>query len=195
MQLRMVFPAAVLAVAAILVAPGQASATPADGRGPLLPLTDLAAERVLISDKVAAAKFPDRPISDPVREQQVLDAAAARATELGVDPAAAVRFFRAQIEASKTVQYGLFAYWTAHPDRAPITRPDLPSEVRPVIDRINAGLLTELAHTEATRASRGCAFRLPVAVLLTEVRRHLDRLHHEALDRAMSATCAGGSTA
>ncbi|WP_158885497.1 chorismate mutase [Amycolatopsis anabasis] len=187
MQLRSLLAGALAALTVSVVTAAPASASPA--RGSLLPLTDSAARRVLVADKVAAAKFPDQPITDPAREQQVLDMARAKAVELGLDPDATVTFFRDQIEASKVVQYGLFAWWTAHPDQAPTTKPDLPTEVRPVIDRLNAELLAELADTVATRASEGCAHRLPVAVRVTDLRRHLDRLHERALDRAVVSVC------
>lgn len=166
-------------------------ATPASASGPSLwPLTDLAAQRVAIADQVAAAKYgTPSPIDDPVREQQIYDSVAARAPQLGLDPAAAVRFFRAQIEANKLVQRGLYARWDAHPAQAPTTRPDL-GQIRPVIDRLNTGLLTELAATTSLRAARSC----PVAQLVTagvaDVVHRFDALHVRALGEATSATCS-----
>jgi chorismate mutase len=187
MQLRSSLACVVLAATALVSAAPAASAAPA--HAPLLPLVGSAAERVEVADLVAAAKFPDQPITDPVREQQLLDMAKARAAELGLDPDATVRFFRDQIEASKVVQYGLFAQWTAHPEQAPTDKPDLPGEVRPIIDRINAELLDELVDTEATRAGRDCGGRLGAAVVVTDVRRHLDALHREGLQRAVPSVC------
>ncbi|WP_414935532.1 chorismate mutase [Amycolatopsis sp. cmx-11-51] len=65
-------------------------------------LTEPAAQRVRIADKVAAAKFgTPSPIDDPVREQQILDSVAAKAPGLGLDSGGVVRFFRDQIEANK----------------------------------------------------------------------------------------------
>lgn len=69
--------AVVSAMAGTLFA-GGAPAVAAD-RHTLVPLVDLAAQRVLVGDKVAAAKFgTDQPIDDPAREQQILDSVAAR---------------------------------------------------------------------------------------------------------------------
>jgi chorismate mutase len=168
-------------------------AVPASASSPSLwRLTDLAAQRVRIADQVAAAKYgTPSPIDDPAREQQIYDSVAARAPGLGLDPADAVRFFRAQIEANKLVQHGLYARWDAHPAEAPTTRPDL-GQIRPVIDGLNTGLLTELAATIPARAARSC----PVVQLVTagaaDVVHRFDVLHARALGEATSATCTAG---
>ncbi|MCU1686137.1 MAG: chorismate mutase [Amycolatopsis sp.] len=154
-------------------------------------LTDLAAQRVEVADKVAAAKYgTPSPIDDPVRDQQILDDVAAKSGPLGLDPAETVAFFRNQIEANKVVQRGLYARWAAHPDEIPAARPDLATEVRPVLDRLNAGLLAEFAATRATRAGRTCGVRLAVTVRLVTWQRRLDALHHKALTNAVPSVCA-----
>src|SRR5262245_46947283 len=82
--------------------------------GQLRPLAALSAERLAAGDLVAAAKWgTGAPIDDPVRERQVLDAVAAQARQLGADPAATVRIFRDQMEASKVLQRGLHRLWDA----------------------------------------------------------------------------------
>ncbi|WP_091299267.1 chorismate mutase [Amycolatopsis xylanica] len=173
-----------LAVAAM----PAAAATPSSSS--LWPLTDLAAQRVQIADKVAAAKFgTTQPIDDPVREQQILNDVAAKAAGLGLDPATTVRFFRDQIEANKVVQRGLYARWTAHPEEQPTVRPDLATEVRPIIDRLNAGLLDQFAATVAVRASHTCDLRLVITTRVVDLRRHLDRLHQRALVEAVQSVC------
>lgn len=172
-------------VSGLLVATVPASAS-ASG---LWRLTDLAAQRVAIADQVAAAKYgTPSPIDDPVREQQIYDSVAARAPGLGLDPADAVRFFRAQIEANKLVQRGLYARWDAHPSEVPSPRPDL-AQIRPVIDRLNTGLLTEL--TSPARSSRSCPVRQRVAAGVADVVHHFDALHARALATATAATCTG----
>ncbi|OKJ94355.1 chorismate mutase [Amycolatopsis sp. CB00013] len=170
----------------LVVSPAPASASPG-----LWELTDLAAQRVQIADKVAAAKFgTPSPIDDPVRERQILDSMAAKAPGLGLDADSVVRFYRDQIEANKVVQRGLYARWTEHPGTRPPGRPDLGTEVRPVIDRLNAGLLTELAETRDARARRSCDARLAVTVRLADARRGLDRLHSGALSEAVRSACS-----
>ncbi|WP_238490135.1 gamma subclass chorismate mutase AroQ [Actinoplanes flavus] len=161
--------------------------------GDLNALVDLSAERLLLADRVAAAKFgTDQPIDDPVREQQVLDRAAAMAAEAGLGPAETVVFFRAQIEMSKTVQRGLFDRWTRHPERAPADRPDLAADVRPRLDRITAAFIDRLAATADLRAAtRRCRDLLLVAEGEADRRHRLDPLHEKALHGAIAPICAG----
>lgn len=176
----------VLLLAGLLALP----AAPASAASDLWTLTDLAAQRVQIADKVAAAKFgTPSPIDDPVREQQILDSVASKAPGLGLDPAEAVQFFRDQIEANKLVQRGLYERWTAHPDEQPSERPDLATEVRPVIDQLNTGLLAALAATRDSRARLSCDARLAVTVGLIDMQRELGRLHERALGEAVQSAC------
>jgi len=102
--------------------PATAAPAPVLARGGLTSLVDLATERILLADKVAAAKFgTTTPIEDPVREQQVLDKAAALAADAGMDPEETVDFFRAQIEMSKVVQQGLHDLPNWHRPSVPIS--------------------------------------------------------------------------
>ncbi|BBC36215.1 putative chorismate mutase [Streptomyces graminofaciens] len=157
-------------------------------------LTDLFAERLLVADKVAAAKYgTDKPIDDPVREKQILDDVAARATGLGLDPDAVTAVFRDQIEANKLVQRGLYARWDAHPEERPTERPDLVKDVRPVLDRITTQLLDALVTTEAARAGASCEPRLRVAAVRSAYGHRLDGLHVEGLVRALPSVCATSS--
>lgn len=165
---------------AVAVAPG------------LAPLTELFAERLLLADKVAAAKYgTDKPIDDPAREQQILDDVAARAVGLGLDPDAVKAVFRDQIEANKLVQRGLYARWDAHPEQRPTERPDLVKEIRPALDRITTQVLTELQTTQGLRAKPSCAPRLSVAAARSAYGHRLDLLHLEGLARALPSVCAG----
>ncbi len=157
----------------------------------LTPLTDLFAERLLLADKVAAAKYgTDKPIDDPVREQQILDDVAVRASGLGLDPDEVKAVFRDQIEANKLVQRGLYARWAAHPEERPIERPDLVKEVRPQLDRITTELLEALKDTRRLRTSPSCAPRLGVAAVRSAYGHELDALHVEGLVRALPSVCA-----
>jgi chorismate mutase len=175
----------VLAVALTLAA----SLTPT---GPLGELTGLAAQRVRVADLVAAAKFgTTQPIDDPAREQVVLDGVRTRSAELGLDPENAVRFFRAQIEANKLVQRGLYARWTAHPEEVPRHRPDLGTEVRPVLDRLTTDILAELVDTAPVRRpSLRCEVHATLAERSAVVLHRLDRLHEDALAEAMRTICS-----
>ena len=78
-------------------------------------------------------------------------------------------FFQNQIIASKVVQKGLFRRWTAHPEQAPTTRPDL-GQIRHQLDEITTGIMQQLVATKANRQpSPPCQVRQPEA-LVSEVR-------------------------
>ncbi|WP_371660084.1 chorismate mutase [Streptomyces sp. NBC_00280] len=156
----------------------------------LTSLTDLFAERLLVADKVAAAKYgTDKPIDDPVREQQILADVSARAVGLGLDPEAVAAVFRDQIEANKVVQRGLYARWDAHPELRPTERPDLVKEVRPILDRITTELLDALKETEGVRSGDSCELRLVLAAGRSAWGYRLDGLHLEGLRRAVPSVC------
>jgi chorismate mutase len=151
-------------------------------------LTDLAVERIRLSDQVAAAKFgTPQPIDDLVREQQVLDAVAKASPDLGVGPEEAGRFFRDQIEASKIVQRGLYAEWTAHPQQRPTTRPILATQVRPQLDRITTEFLVALRASRTPRHARSCPAELGAVSRFAAGQ--LDVLHRDALAVALRSVC------
>ncbi|MFG2349390.1 chorismate mutase [Streptomyces phaeochromogenes] len=198
-RLRSVFvTAAVVAAAAVSgttsataqapAAPASATAVRSSGLGTL---TELFAERLLLADKVAAAKYgTESPIDDPVRERQILDDVAARAAGLGLAPDSVTAVFRDQIEANKLVQRGLYARWDAHPDERPTERPDLAKEVRPALDLITTRLLAALQETDPVRADASCEPRLYAAATLSAYGHRLDVLHLKALGRALPSVCA-----
>jgi chorismate mutase len=186
--------AMVVTVAVLVTVLGcSAAVSPtADNAGqasPLMTLIDVAAQRVQLADTVAAAKWgTDAPIDDPVRENAVLDAVAAKSAQLDIDPKASRAVFTDQIEANKIVQYGLYSRWRAYPDRAPTTRPDL-SQVRPILDRITDQLLAELKATQQFRVNPSCTAQLTGARNRVERARHLDPLHEDAFARALTSIC------
>jgi chorismate mutase len=176
-----------IAAAALLALPGTATAAPAPS--PLLPVASLAADRLATADLVAAAKWgTDSPIDDPAREQQVLDTVAAQARQIGADPDEIRRIFRDQIEANKVVQRGLFAKWTAHPDQAPTSKPDL-NVVRQTINRINTSLVQSLADTTPDRTAPTCRPELTVAAVEVTYEKHTNFLHTKALIRSLASIC------
>ncbi|MFC4946095.1 chorismate mutase [Pseudonocardia sp. GCM10023141] len=175
-------------LAALTACTAPAAPAPADP-GPLGAVVDTAQRRLATADTVAAAKWGTRgAIEDPAREKTVLDAAAAGSAPRGLDPAVAASVFRDQIEANKVVQYGLFESWTAQPQQAPATAPDL-ATVRPVLDAVTGQLLDALVATRDARSGAGCAAQLGAARASEVDRLHLDPLHQEALDRALRSVC------
>ncbi|MFE9644917.1 gamma subclass chorismate mutase AroQ [Streptomyces sp. NPDC006365] len=181
----------VAGLSSVGVTPATAASARVLPKSELTSLVDLAAERILLADKVAAAKFGTTvPIEDPVREQQVLDQAAALAADAGIDPEGTADFFRAQIEMSKFVQQGLHDLWTEHPELAPVERPDLATEVRPALDRITVEFIDQLVRTEDLRGSTlRCKASLILAKEQVNRRYDLDRLHGRALRGAIEPVC------
>lgn len=176
-----------IAAAALLASPGAAAAAPTPTG--LRPVAALSAERLATADLVAAAKWgTDSPIDDPAREQQVLDSVAAQAQRAGADPDEVRRVFRDQIEANKLVQRGLYRRWTAHPDEAPTTKPDL-GVVRQKINRINTDLVTALADSTPLRTAPTCEPELALAVVAVHHEQHPDLLHTGALVRSLASVC------
>lgn len=187
--------AAVLSALSLTAAPAATGApepaAPAASRARLTSLVDLAAQRLLLADEVAAAKYgTGTPIEDPQREQEVLDTVAELSTASGLDPAVGVRFFRDQIEAGKDVQRGMYARWDEHPELRPGHRPDLGQEVRLQLDRITVEVVRELRTTEPVRSpTTPCRTDLAASALRAVVAHHLDALHGEALGDALGEVC------
>jgi chorismate mutase len=158
-------------------------------------VTELLAQRLLLADKVAAAKYgTDTPIDDPEREARILDDVRARAVGLGLEPDAVAAVFRVQIAATKLVQRGLYARWDAHPAERPTERPDLAKEVRPALDRITTQLLAALDDTERARTLPSCGPRLATAAGWSAYTHRLDTLHLKALGRALPSVCGADFT-
>lgn len=181
-------PQAVAATTGVNTEPASSAAVKPLGK--LGPLTGLIIERLLVGDDVAASKFgTDSPIEDPVREAQVLEQVRVQAEAAGVNSQAAVAIFRDQITASKQVQRGLFARWTAHPEVAPTTRPDL-GQIRARLDQLTTALLAELKNTELLRGRPvGCSVQLTLAEVTGAALEHLDTLHRQALKTATDSVC------
>ncbi|WP_039936670.1 chorismate mutase [Streptomyces himastatinicus] len=168
---------------------GAVAAPVAPSHGQLRPLAGLSADRLLVADQVAAAKWgTDSPIDDPAREKEVLDAVAEQAEEAGASPGATVRIFRDQIEASKVVQRGLYRKWQADPSSAPTERPDL-AKIRLEINRINGELVHAIADSATARTAPSCPGLLLARALATGHEKRLDGLHAVALTRALPSVC------
>ncbi|WP_323180592.1 gamma subclass chorismate mutase AroQ [Streptomyces atratus] len=156
---------------------------------PLFSITDLSAQRIVTGDLVAAAKWgADSPIDDPAREQQVLDAVAEQARNLGGDSEVTRRIFRDQIEANKEVQRGLHRLWQDDPSKAPAVRPGL-SEVRKEVNRINQALVRAVAVSALHRSAPLCGGALVASAVRVRHERHLDELHTAALAGSLKSVC------
>ncbi|MDT5338324.1 MAG: chorismate mutase [Mycobacterium sp.] len=171
---------------ALLATPTQSHA---DVPNPLLALVDAAAQRLQTADPVAASKWiTGGSIEDHTREQQVIDAVTASATEKGADPGFVERSFRNQIAATVAVEYGLFSQWKLDPPSAPLTAPDL-SDSRSAIDALNRTMVTEIAGQWDSLHSPSCLGDLDAAKDAVVDARGLDELYQRGLAFATRSYC------
>ncbi|WP_229215768.1 gamma subclass chorismate mutase AroQ [Duganella sp. CY15W] len=114
------------------------------------PLRQAIDERLLLAEAVARAKWNiQAPIEDLPREAQVIAAAVQQGRTLGLPDAWVAAVFKAQIEASKTVQRELYAKWKAQQAGHFDDAPDLAKTIRPQLDRITTQLLRAMADNQA----------------------------------------------
>ncbi|WP_229212086.1 gamma subclass chorismate mutase AroQ [Duganella sp. BJB475] len=107
-------------------------------------------QRLLLAPAVARAKWNvQAPIEDSGREAQVIQTAVKEGSGLGLSSAWVETVFRAQIEASKTVQRELFVQWRAQQAGKFDDAPDLAKTIRPELDRLTTQLLRSMADNQA----------------------------------------------
>ncbi len=122
----------------------------------------------------------------------MLRAVAEQARGQGLDPARVTQIFRDQIEASKDVQRGLFAYWDVVPQAVPEPRPDL-AAVRPVLDRLNAEIVTRTGEEKDVLADPRCLSDLVAGAAEVVGAERPDVLHQAGLVRALRSVCGAVS--
>jgi chorismate mutase-like protein len=116
----------------------------------LEPLRRAIDQRLLLAQAVARAKWNvQAPIEDLPREAQVIQAAVTQGAALGLPAEWIESVWRAQIEASKTVQRELYAKWQAQHAGKFDDAPDLAKTIRPELDRITGQLLRSMADYRA----------------------------------------------
>jgi chorismate mutase len=116
--------------------------------GPQGELISLAERRLALSPDIAWYKHSnDVPVYDPVRETSVLQTVIAAGQQQGLNPDTVRRFFAAEMEASRRVQWEWIEGWRKN-RIAPLDRPaqDLGAYVRPQIDEINARQIRAMAR-------------------------------------------------
>jgi chorismate mutase-like protein len=116
----------------------------------LEPLRQAIDQRLLLAQDVARAKWNAKAaIEDLPREEQVIAAAVRQGAALGLQEAWIRSVFRAQIEASKTVQRALYRRWQAEDAGRFDDAPDLAKTIRPELDRLTTQLLRAMADNQA----------------------------------------------
>ncbi|WP_371764513.1 gamma subclass chorismate mutase AroQ [Massilia sp.] len=107
-------------------------------------------QRLLLAREVARAKWnAQAAIEDLPREEQVIAAAVRQGSVLGLPEAWIRTVFRAQIDASKTVQRALYERWQAEGAGRFDDAPDLGKTIRPELDRLTTQLLRAMADNQA----------------------------------------------
>ena len=155
-------------------------------------LVELSARRLALAEQVALAKRDGHTsVEDPSREDEVIMSAVREGKSRGLDGTFVSKFFRAQIEANKAVQYSLLANWYRTgraPGHAPV---NLANSVRPELDQLQTALIAELANTAMTRAGTTCHADVAKAVGKYISSHKGDRwwLDEISLDRALAAAC------
>ena len=161
----------------------------ADVPSPLFALVDAAAQRLQTADPVAASKWTTGgPIEDHAREQQVIDAVTAQASQHGVDDGYVQRVFRDQISATVGVEYGRFSEWKLDPASAPTAAPNL-SESRTTIDGLNRTMVDQIATQWNSLHSPSCVTDLEAARSAVVGTRNLDPLYQRGLMFATGNYC------
>ena len=107
--------------------------------GPQGELTSLAEQRLALAPDIAWYKHSRNvPVYDPQRETTMLQTLMAAGQQQGLNPDTVRRFFAAEMEASRRIQWAWIEAWRKNRAPAP-TSPaqDLGPYIRPQIDDIN----------------------------------------------------------
>ena len=111
-------------------------------------LASLAEQRLCMSRDIAWAKHSaDLPVYDPQRETAILHTMMAAGQQQGLAPDTVRRFFAAEMEASRRIQWAWIEAWrkelAAPPERPAV---DLGAYLRPQLDEINQRQIRAMAR-------------------------------------------------
>ncbi|WP_440968039.1 gamma subclass chorismate mutase AroQ [Massilia sp. GER05] len=150
-------------------------------------------QRLLLAQDVARAKWNAKAaIEDLPREEQVIAAAVRQGGVLGLPEAWIRTVFRAQIEASKTVQRALYERWQAEGAGRFDDAPDLGKAIRPELDRLTTQLLRAMADNQALLHDSGRKADVAVAMHALQARAVNPAAAGQALAPFLSATPSAG---
>ena len=183
---------AALAAFVAFAAFGAQAAHAGDAKHLLRPLVESSARRLAIGDQVALSKWDSgTSVEDPARESVVISNAVTEGQRSNLAADDVTRFFKAQIEANKLVQYELLARWRRAGYAPPHTPIDLKGTIRPELDRLQTEMIAELAAADAVFDSKECAKDVARAVGHYAFEHQFDPadLPVLALDRAMAGFC------
>lgn len=110
-------------------------------------LAQLARKRLALAPEVAWSKYSrNMDVYDPVRESIVLEHAVSAARGAGLDEEPTRRFFSAQMEASRRIQWEWFHAWRKDYPTPGGRALDLTLELRPRLDEITRRQILALAR-------------------------------------------------
>jgi chorismate mutase len=187
-------------MAAVLVTMTTGSVSAQNPPSRLDHLVRASARRLAIAGQVALSKWDSgAAVEDETREAQVIVGAIKAGDAKGIDSVSMTRFFKAQIEANKVVQYSLLADWRRDGGAPAHTPIDLAKTIRPELDQLQAELIAELAATKDIRSGANCRVEMATAIgnYLQAHHKGTSKLTEIALDRALSESCihpTSGST-
>ncbi|CAN5159676.1 hypothetical protein BH10PLA2_BH10PLA2_08620 [soil metagenome] len=125
-------------------------------------LLRLIEQRLALMDDVARWKWNEsQPVTDPKREQELLEKVVERGQGRGLDPELVRSFFAAQMEAARSIQQADFERWTAQKQK-PFADATSLTGLRQRIDAINDQLIDALVQVTP---------RLKTASMQQELRR------------------------
>lgn len=179
-------------IAAAFVAVGAQAAYAADVKDPLRPLVESAARRLGIGEEVALSKWDSgTSVEDSARESAVIAHAVTEGEHANLAAADVTRFFKAQIEANKLVQYELLARWRRAGSAPPHKPIDLARTIRPELDRLQTTMIAQLVDANSVLTSPECSREAASAVGRYAFEHQFDPadLPVLALDRAMAGLC------
>ncbi|MDG2308224.1 MAG: transporter substrate-binding domain-containing protein [Candidatus Binatia bacterium] len=114
-------------------------------------LVDHIAQRLMLMPLVAEVKrAKGLPVEAPGREEVIEEKSRAAATRAGLDPTSYLGFVRAEIEAAKNVQRAVLAGAVS---MNASDLPDLSSDIRPAIDRIDVAIRMTLLWAAPVESS------------------------------------------
>ncbi|HEV7816624.1 MAG TPA: chorismate mutase [Janthinobacterium sp.] len=177
------------ACAALALVAHAAGAAAAD---PLEQLVASSATRLAIAEQVALTKWDGKDrVEDAPREAVVINSAREQGAARNLEQDWVGDFFRAQIEASKELQYSLLATWRragAVPVHLPV---DLVNNIRPRLDNLQTLFIRQLADAATIRLGASCTTQVAAAVANYAAEHRLDMagVRVAALDRAMAGFC------
>jgi chorismate mutase len=165
--------------------------SPLSHAGRFEPVVQASAQRIELAEQVALSKwFTHRPVEDAGREELVIRGAVRDGVARGLKEEFVASFFRAQIEANKSVQSALLSQWRLHGPDPRQTPPDLVRTVRPELDRIQSTLIDQLAATRDLQESPSCRTDLQHAIDAYLSGHHLPDMEATALRQALVPACA-----